>query len=1208
MQALEPGRVIAHLRIEKEIGRGAFGTVHLARDELIGRRVAVKHLRPPSALSPVREMRERVLREARAVGKLNSPNIAMLHQLHELEDEGWLLEMEYVAGGTLSDLLRRDAPLLPQRVAELASGILRGLGAAHDAGLVHGDMKPGNVLLAEDGSPKLVDFGLSWMVDDVSMSRSGSGGPVGTPAYMSPEVIMGARGTVASDLWSTGVMLSRMLADELPFPSNTLHELFLAVQNQEPRPLPDNVPVWLQALIARLLQKRPEDRPGSCTEALEALDASTTAERIVVPAPKRVDAERRREQLLVGRDEERATFNAALDRLDEGIGGAVLLSGEAGMGKSALLRVVAHDAAERGFSYVKVSVTALEGMVRPLVETMLAAIDREADGVALGTTAPVTALRTLLQEQAHGAITSRQQVVWAIEQVIEMLTERRPVVLAVDNTQYGQPEDWQLLCELVKRLPRRRVFLVVGFRTHDIEASASTHSIGGYHELASVRGVRQIALGPLTQEAMLELLRKRADVEQVDSEVAAWLIGQAEGNPFFAAQMLSHLVEHGGVEHDNKTLVAGPKWRKVAIPHRFQELVNLRLAGLSDEQRELLDTAAIDGRVFDAQALQAILERPLLGILRALQSLYRERNLVEPAGDAFRFTSGLVQEVIVQSIAPALRKAIHESLAQHLESRDDDARVSPERLAVHWHEGGDPKRAAPYFLKAAAGAAARQEYRRSVDLFERSEIGRDVEDVRVHAEEVHAVARSFYALGRHDDGDQLLERLRESARLAGDEILELRCLVRYSRNLYFRKGAAAIDSKGLERATAVLPPGRGRANAWYVLGLLAKYKADLDRARDCFLKARDGYANRNEYSSVIDQLASLHLRSGEFDDAERMYGEAARMQAELGRRTNALVSTVNRAIASLELGRLDDLPAQIRQCVDGFQLEGNLHSAAMASVVLGKAHYAIGETELAKERLRSAYAIACELEHLTARSMSALELGHIEGIGGDLSRSEALLRIASKTAQEQDDSENVLRASAHEIQLACFFGRTDAARRVAAEVSRLMEHVGHAWISYAALILGESTLYGLPAETVQELSVDSETSTVLKGLQAFGQIDASADDLLRAAEALRGSLPGPRRAAWKIIGDLLWSEAMLRRGVVTEASSEARAALDGSRALGHVWLQLCSLRQLDKIEEAPHESERSDLLATITRDLPDEDSERVRAVWGDAKTGPEDGT
>ena len=202
MRRFEPGRVVEGLRIERELGRGAFGTVYLAEDELLGRRVALKVVETPAP-----SMRDRGLKEARVVARLHSPSIVTLYRVHPLDDEaGWLLEMEYVAGGSLKDLVAPGEPLPPSRAAAIAAGVLDALRVAHEAGVVHGDVKPGNVLLERTGAVKLADFGLSWLIDDVSLS-SVTAAPAGTPAYMAPEIVLGERNQQPSDVWSVGVML-----------------------------------------------------------------------------------------------------------------------------------------------------------------------------------------------------------------------------------------------------------------------------------------------------------------------------------------------------------------------------------------------------------------------------------------------------------------------------------------------------------------------------------------------------------------------------------------------------------------------------------------------------------------------------------------------------------------------------------------------------------------------------------------------------------------------------------------------------------------------------------------------------------------------------------------------------------------------------------------------------------------------------------------
>ena len=172
MEAWRPGSRFGELEIVRELGRGAFGQVYLAHDTLVGRNVALKLLRLPEGAGS-EQQREALLREARLIGRLRSPHVATLYRVHALPD-GWVFELEYVEGGSLEGRLALEPQLAPQEALRIARGILLGLKDAHEHGVVHGDVKPGNVLFAKDGAVKLVDFGLSRVVGDLSLRVSRS--------------------------------------------------------------------------------------------------------------------------------------------------------------------------------------------------------------------------------------------------------------------------------------------------------------------------------------------------------------------------------------------------------------------------------------------------------------------------------------------------------------------------------------------------------------------------------------------------------------------------------------------------------------------------------------------------------------------------------------------------------------------------------------------------------------------------------------------------------------------------------------------------------------------------------------------------------------------------------------------------------------------------------------------------------------------------
>ncbi|MFE0425674.1 protein kinase [Streptomyces sp. NPDC058953] len=250
--------------MEARLGGGGMGTVWRARDLLLDRAVAVKEVRPPDpALAEydpdaARALRARVLREARALARVVHPNVVTIHHVVDGGDGTypWLV-MELVTGGSLADRLARG-PMEPPEAAGLGRELLAALGAAHEAGIQHRDVKPANVLLRPDGRPVLTDFGIAAIRESTVLTATGS--IIGTPDYMAPERITGERGGAASDLWSLAMMLYVAVEGRHPLRRATTLATLAAVLN-EPVPPPERAGPLTAALTA-VLVKDPDARPG----------------------------------------------------------------------------------------------------------------------------------------------------------------------------------------------------------------------------------------------------------------------------------------------------------------------------------------------------------------------------------------------------------------------------------------------------------------------------------------------------------------------------------------------------------------------------------------------------------------------------------------------------------------------------------------------------------------------------------------------------------------------------------------------------------------------------------------------------------------------------------------------------------------------------------------------------------------------------------
>jgi serine/threonine protein kinase len=233
-----PDRVIAgRYRLLSLVGHGSMGTVWRAYDEYLRRPVAVKEVRLPPGMpaEEADELRERTMREARAIAVLSHPNVVTLHDIAR-EDDNPFVVMEYVPGSSLADIMRAHGPLDDTQAAAVADAVASALQAAHQAGITHRDVKPANVLVAEDGRIKLADFGIARNISEHTLTSTGI--TLGSPAYIAPEVASGGAVTNAADLWSLGATLFAAVEGRAPYdPSGDVIATLLEVVNGDvPQP------------------------------------------------------------------------------------------------------------------------------------------------------------------------------------------------------------------------------------------------------------------------------------------------------------------------------------------------------------------------------------------------------------------------------------------------------------------------------------------------------------------------------------------------------------------------------------------------------------------------------------------------------------------------------------------------------------------------------------------------------------------------------------------------------------------------------------------------------------------------------------------------------------------------------------------------------------------------------------------------------------
>jgi tetratricopeptide (TPR) repeat protein len=265
------GWQVGPYRILREVGSGGMGVVYEAEDSRLGRRVAVKFL--PPEYSRDRTAKERFLREARAASALDHPNLCAVHDVGE-SDGRLFIVLAFYEGETLRERLKRG-PLPAAEAREVAVQVARGLARAHEAGIIHRDVKPANVMLTPRGEAKILDFGIAKLAaDDDALTRTG--GVWGTPPYMSPEQVGGRPVDRRTDVWSLGVLLYEMLAGRRPFGDGDAQAVLASILTREPEPLgllrPD-APPELVRVIEHALAKDPSERYADARELLLDLES-----------------------------------------------------------------------------------------------------------------------------------------------------------------------------------------------------------------------------------------------------------------------------------------------------------------------------------------------------------------------------------------------------------------------------------------------------------------------------------------------------------------------------------------------------------------------------------------------------------------------------------------------------------------------------------------------------------------------------------------------------------------------------------------------------------------------------------------------------------------------------------------------------------------------------------------------------------------------
>ena len=696
--------------VKKLLGEGGKKKVYLVHDTFLDRDVAfalIKTERLDDA------SRTRFTREARAMGRLGDhPNIMTIYDIGDYEGQPYIV-IPVMHGGDVEGLIDKapEHRLPVEQAVGIAKAICRGLQYAHGKGIIHRDIKPGNVWLSADGTVKIGDFGLALAVDLSRLTEEGM--IVGTAFYMPPEQAMGCEVTPKSDLYSLGIMLYEMVTGRPPFVGDTS----VAVITQHIDTSLPISPTWhradlppgLEALIMQLLEKDPEKRPVSAADvlrSLETIDSGEVSEAPIEEVPT-IDRGPLYRRVFVGRETELKQLQSAFDAAASGNGSLTMVVGEPGIGKTAICEQLSTYATVRGGKYL-IGHCYEEGSLSlpylAFVEAMRSyVIDRETRDLRkeLGSGAAdvariVSEIREKLKIKPTKSGDPQEEGYRLMQAVTSFLSNAarvQPLLIILEDLHDADKGTLEMLTYVSRNLGKTRLLIVGTYR--DVEVDRAHPLSASLAELRRVTTYDRVVLRGLNADEVQRMMNVIAG-HDVPWGLAETVHRQTEGNPLFVQEVLRYLRESGLVTGDyRRWQPAGQTQLEMSIPEGLRDVIGKRLSFLSEGCNRILSIAAVIGREFRLDVLQrvaSVAEDELFNALREARAavVVEERSTVG-AAVTYRFTHTFFRQTMYEEMIAPERIRTHQQVARVLEETYA-ARLEEHaaELAEHFSYSSDP--------------------------------------------------------------------------------------------------------------------------------------------------------------------------------------------------------------------------------------------------------------------------------------------------------------------------------------------------------------------------------------------------------------------------------------------------------------------------------------------------------------------------------------
>lgn len=942
-----------------EIGKGGMGRVFRAKDRLSGRIVALKNVlmdkRPALAetttVGPSQSLNLVLAREFRTLASLRHPNIISVLDYGFDESAQPFYTMELLENAQTIVKYSKDKSLSEK--IDLLLTVLQALAYLHRREIVHRDLKPSNILVTEDGEIKLLDFGLA-------VEQSDPTEIVGTLAYIAPEILQGSGINAASDLYAVGIIAYEMLSGDHPFNTKNTTELITQIMTEYPAPLVVELEGGESAefthILNELLAKNPADRYQDVESVIRDICDVTNRPMPVEDTVVRdsyLQAAR-----FIGREQELSVLDESLTSLKADYGSVWLIGGESGVGKSRLMDELRILALVEGAFVLRGY--AVEEQRTPyylwgdVIRSLLLFVDvSEMQASILKLVVPD------IEDFVPFDVPEVPDIDPSAEQsridaaIVQLLREiDRPVVLLLEDLQWVQ-NDLEPIRQILAHLENLPLMIVASYR--DDEAPDLPDILDG---------VQTLKLQRLSPEEIQELSEAMIGDVGIQPHVIDLLAEETEGNIFFLVEVIRTLAESAGSLSDIGQMTLPSS----VFAGGIRKIVQRRLERLTDEERSLLQLAAIFGRQVDVPLVEYFAEEAGIHVDRWLIRC-TNAAILEAVNDQWRFTHDKLRQSVLEQIPEENVPELRQKLVDAIEALYPDDKRWAAVLVEQYRAIGDADKEAEYAIIVGQQAISVNNYREALQLCEHLLDVLPDTDSAARMKLMMILGQAYFYQSRYADSEEQYQAALKMATSLDDVLAQAQ----------IRQG----------------------------LGRLYRQQGRYPAAESEFFTSRQLYRNvynRQGIMRALTDLGSVASYQGDYETASAYYDESLQMARQLKNLVGMASNLSGMGWVEWSQQNYQVAVTYGKQALNMWhKLEDRFNMVACYADI-GRAARDIGDFKTAEEYLQPGLAVAREMGDRVGTCRHLIEMGILAIYQGDAETASAYLEECLTLARVMDDS------------------------------------------------------------------------------------------------------------------------------------------------------------------------------------------------------------